>query len=66
MRNLNTLDWVAFVLLIIGGINWGMIGIFNIDLVGSLFGSMTGVVRAVYVLVGISAIYTVFTLSTKV
>ena len=65
MKNLDVLDWIALVLLVIGGINWGMIGAFDIDLVGSLFGVMTMLSRVVYGLVGLSALYSIYTLSTK-
>jgi len=54
---LKLLDVMVWSLLTIGGINWGMIGIFNIDLVAVLFGSMTVVTRLLYVLVGLSAVY---------
>jgi uncharacterized membrane protein YuzA (DUF378 family) len=54
---LNTADWTALVLLIIGGINWGLVGAFSLDLIASLFGGMTVTSRIAYVLVGLSAIY---------
>jgi uncharacterized membrane protein YuzA (DUF378 family) len=44
------------ILLIVGGLNWGLVGLFNFDLVAALLGDMTGLSRAVYSLVGISAI----------
>ncbi len=65
MNKLNTLDWIALGLLIVGGINWGMIGAFNFDLVSSLFGVMSVISRIVYALVGISAVYAVYILFTK-
>lgn len=34
----NALDWIALVLLIVGGINWGLVGLFDFDLVAALFG----------------------------
>lgn len=49
---------VAFTLLLIGGVNWGLIGLFNFDLVKTIFGSITGLVQ---VLVGISAVILLFT-----
>ena len=52
-------------LLIVGGLNWGMISVFNIDLVSSLFGVMTMASRIIYGLVGLSAVYTMYILSTK-
>jgi uncharacterized protein len=65
MKNLNTFEWVALVLVAIGGINWGLIGLFNLDLVSTLFGTMSILTRVVYVLVGVSGIYTLVFLSTK-
>ncbi len=57
MRNLSTLDWVALMLLIIGGLNWGLIGFFNWNLVQAIFGSVPALERIIYALVGLSAIY---------
>ena len=54
---LNTVDLVALVLVIIGGINWGLIGLLNVDIVASIFGAMSVLSRIVYLLVGLSAIY---------
>jgi uncharacterized membrane protein YuzA (DUF378 family) len=56
------LDWIALILLIIGGLNWGLVGALNFDLVEMLFGDMSAVSRIIYVLVGISGIYTLFEL----
>ena len=53
----NVLDWVALALVIIGGINWGLVGAFDFDLVAAIFGNMTMASRAVYVLVGLAALY---------
>jgi uncharacterized protein len=53
---LGTLSVVAVALLIIGGLNWGLVGLLNFDLVAALFGEMTVLSRLVYILVGISAI----------
>ena len=46
----------AQVLLIVGGLNWGLVGLFEFDLVAAIFGDMTALSRIVYVLVGISAL----------
>ena len=51
------LDIVAAILLVVGGVNWGLVGTTGIDLVATLFGSMSPLARTVYVLVGLSAIY---------
>lgn len=64
MRRMNALDWVAWVLLIIGGINWGLVGLFGFNLVEVLFG-VNIITRIIYVLVGISAIYLLFAVPAK-
>lgn len=51
------LDVVAAVLLVVGGINWGVVGVTGSDLVGALFGSLSPVSRLVYLLVGLAALY---------
>jgi hypothetical protein len=57
MKTLNAWDWIALVLVIIGGLNWGLIGFFKFDLVASIFGDMSSLSRIIYALVGLSAIY---------
>ena len=52
------LDRIALFLLIVGGVNWGLLGIFQFDLVAFIFGGQAAIIsRIVYVLVGISAIW---------
>jgi uncharacterized membrane protein YuzA (DUF378 family) len=53
---MRTLDAVALTLLIVGGLNWGLVGAFQFDLVATLFGEMSMLSRVVYVLVGLSAV----------
>jgi len=64
MNKLSVLDWVALVLVIVGGLNWGLVGAMNFDLVATLFGDMSSLSRIVYVLVGLSAVYLITQLST--
>lgn len=60
-RQLNVLDWIALAVLVIGGINWGLIGLFQYDLVANLFGGQGDMVsRIIYSLVGLSALYVAF------
>lgn len=54
---MNILDWVALILVLVGALNWGLVGLFSFDLVVFLFGAMTIISRIVYVLVGLSAVY---------
>jgi uncharacterized membrane protein YuzA (DUF378 family) len=60
MRRLNGTDWLALVLVLIGALNWGLVGLFNFNLVDEIFGSMTAITRVVYTLVGVSALYMAF------
>ena len=57
MQKLNAVDWIALVLVIVGGLNWGLVGFFKFDLVATIFGDMSMVSRIVYDLVGLAAIY---------
>lgn len=57
MKKLSAVEWVAVILLIVGGLNWGLIGLFNLDVVAAVFGDMATITRIIYVLVGISAVY---------
>lgn len=53
-----TFDYIALALIIIGAINWGLIGFFQFDLVAALFGGMTSwISRVIYAVIGISGIY---------
>ena len=56
---------ISYLLVIIGALNWGFIGIFGLDLVAKLFGDMTFWSRAVYILVGISALISLATMATS-
>jgi len=54
MRAVNT---VTLALLIVGGLDWGLVGLFEFDLVATLFGEMSPLSRIVYTLVGASALW---------
>ena len=57
---MKTLNYIADILVIVGGLNWGLVGLFDYDLVAAIFGDMTSISRVVYVLVGVSAVYAIF------
>jgi len=61
----STLDWIALVLVIIGGLNWGLVGLFNFDLVNAIFGSISWLAKLVYILVGLSALYLIYYVTKK-
>ena len=51
------IDKIALTLIIIGALNWGLIGIFNFNLVSAIFGEMTIISKIIYSLVGISGLW---------
>jgi uncharacterized membrane protein YuzA (DUF378 family) len=60
MKNMNLADLVALILVIVGGLNWGLVGLLEFDLVATLFGEMTMISRIVYTVVGLAAVYLVY------
>jgi len=58
------LYWVSLILVVIGGLNWGLVGLFDFDLVAYIFGAMSTVSRVVYVLVGLGALYMIYGATT--
>ena len=54
---MKVLDTIALILIIIGGLNWGLIGFFQFNLVDTIFGTYSIISRIIYVLVGLSSIY---------
>ena len=55
------LDYTAMVLLIIGGLNWAMVGLLDVDVVATLFGPGSPASRVVYVVIGLAALYSIYT-----
>lgn len=58
---MNFLKYTAYILTLIGALNWGLVGIFGFDLVAAIFGDMTIMSRILYSLIGVSAIITALT-----
>jgi uncharacterized membrane protein YuzA (DUF378 family) len=56
MKEMNPVSWVAFVLVIVGGLNWGLVGLFKYNLVDKIFGVDSGLARVVYALVGLATL----------
>jgi len=54
----DTYGWVAFILVLIGGICWGIVGVFNASLMTAIFGAVLG--RIIYIIVGIAALYLIY------
>jgi uncharacterized protein len=54
---MKALNAVTLLLLIVGGLNWGLVGLFGFDLVAAIFGDGSALSRIVYILVGLSALW---------
>ncbi len=61
----NTLDWIAIVLVIVGAINWGLVGLFGFNLVSVLFGGVPVLESIIYVLVGLAGLYMIYLVSRE-
>ena len=62
-NRLNWLDWIAFALVIIGAINWGLVGFFSFDLVGVIFGgTFTIGARVIFAIVGLAGLWSIYAL----
>ena len=56
---MKTLDVIAAILVIVGGLNWGLVGVFDFNLVAAIFGESV-ISTIIYILVGVAALYQVF------
>lgn len=64
-KNARTLEVIAIVILLIGGINWGLIGLFEWNFLASAFGYTSVLTRSLYSIIGIAAVFKILTWSTK-
>ena len=58
-------DWLAYVLVTVGAINWGLVGAFRLDLVQTILGTSPALAQLVYILIGLSGLYWLFKMTTK-
>jgi uncharacterized membrane protein YuzA (DUF378 family) len=63
---LNPIDWLFLILTLIGALNWGLVGLFNFNLLAALFGNMTTGARIVYTIVGIAAVLSIIEIARHV
>jgi uncharacterized protein len=59
MLRFNALDWLSLILVVVGGLNWGLIAVFDFNLIATLFGPLTLTTRVIYLAVGLAALYTI-------
>ena len=64
MAKKTILEWIVLVLVIVGGLNWGLIGAANFNLVATIFG-VGLLAKIVYILVGVSALYMIYYVKTN-
>lgn len=60
--NRSVLDKIAILLLAVGGLNWGLVGLFDFNLVDSIFGMGSILARIIYAIVGLAALYGIYLL----
>lgn len=65
MPKMTTLGWVALVLVLVGALNWGLVGVLDYDLVAAIFGDMSTLSRIVYALVGVGGLYMIYSAYTS-
>lgn len=65
MAKMSAIDWIAMILVIIGALNWGLVGIFGLDLVAKIFGGIPVLAKLIYVLVGIAGLYLIYFVAKK-
>ncbi|HZX09524.1 MAG TPA: DUF378 domain-containing protein [Acidobacteriota bacterium] len=66
MAKLNIVDWICMILIVIGGLNWLLVGIFDFNLVSAIFGAMSIISRIIYILVGVAALYVLIFMLPKI
>ncbi len=59
------LDAVAYTLVTVGALNWGLVGAFRLDLVQLVLGTSPSLVQLVYILIGLSGLYSLYKMTTK-
>jgi uncharacterized membrane protein YuzA (DUF378 family) len=59
---MRAINLITLLLVVVGGVNWGLVGLFNFNLVAAIFGEMSALSRIIYVLVGLSALWQIMPL----
>lgn len=54
----SAIDWIALILLIVGAINWGLVGLFDFNLIHTIFGNLVS--RIIFVIVGLAGLWTIY------
>ena len=65
MRKISFLTWIALIIVILGGLDWGLVGLFHFNLVNAIFGPMSLTARLIYIVIGLAAAYMVYWIFKK-
>ena len=65
MAEKSVVDWIAFILVIIGSVNWGLVGLLSWNLIENIFGTIPILLSIVYILFGVSGLYIIYFLTKK-
>lgn len=60
MKQMGALDWVVFVLLVVGALNWGLVGLANVNIVEAILGPIPILLKVIYILVGLAGLYKIY------
>jgi len=60
MMKMNAIQMISWVVITVGAINWGLVGLANVNLVEAIFGTWPVVVQIIYILVGLAGVYSVW------
>lgn len=62
---LTKIGWIALILVLIGGLNWGLVGFFNVNVIAAIFGKTSTIARIIYAIIGICSLYIIFNFQNK-
>lgn len=62
MKQMGVLDWIVFVLVVVGALNWGILGIANINIVETIFSFSSLLLKLIYILVGLAGLWKIYKL----
>lgn len=60
MKNQHLVSTIALILMLVGGISWGLVGVFGFEIISTVFGVDSSLTRIIYVLIGLSALYRIY------
>ncbi len=64
MKKMSSLDWLAWILVVVGALNWGFIGLADLNVVEAILGTAPSFVNFVYILVGLSGVYSLWKMTS--